>query len=128
MRPGPKTSYQPEYAALARNYCLMGATVADLARFFDVSERGIYRWQRQFPEFAAAITEGGQHANAKVTGRLYDKCLEGDTTAIIWWTKNRMGWRDRVDTVAKIGLSPIDELLAQVEGTTFQPMGAPKSA
>ena len=118
-----QTDYRAEYAELARNYCLLGATDADLATFFDVSERTIYRWKKNQPEFAAAIVEGSRHANAKVTGRLYDRCLDGEVTAIIWWTKNRMGWRDRADVVAKVGISPVDELLTEIEGSTFKPAG-----
>lgn len=118
-----QTDYRPEYAQLARNYCLLGATDADLAEFFDVSQRTIIRWKKKNPEFAAAITEGSRHANAKVTGRLYDRCMDGEVTAIIWWQKNRMGWRDRADVVAKVGISPIDELLTEIEGSTFKPGG-----
>lgn len=94
---GRPVDYKPEYADLARNYCLLGATLDTLGEFFDVSKRTIIRWKQRFPEFQAAIDEGSRHANAKVTGRLYDKCMDGDTTAIIWWQKNRMGWRDKVD-------------------------------
>ena len=116
-----KTDFRPEFVELARNYALLGATDEELARFFDVTDRTVRAWKKKYPEFAEALREGGAHANAKVTGRLYENCLAGDTTAIIWWQKNRMGWRDRVDTIAKIGLSPVDELLSDLEGTTFKP-------
>lgn len=116
-----QTDYKPEYAELARNYCLLGALDADLAEFFGVSTRTIIRWKKKQPEFAAAIREGSTHANAKVTGRLYDRCMDGEVTAIIWWQKNRMGWRDRSDVVAKVGVSPVDELLSEIEGSTFKP-------
>tara|TARA_R100001377_G_scaffold896_3_gene769 strand:- start:1299 stop:1724 length:426 start_codon:yes stop_codon:yes gene_type:complete len=33
-------------------------------------------------------------ANSKVAGTLYSKALAGDTTAAIWWTKTRMGWKE----------------------------------
>jgi hypothetical protein len=50
--------------------------------------------------------------------------MDGDSTMLIFWLKNRLGWRDRLDTVARVGISPVDELLSELEGTTFKPRGA----
>lgn len=33
-------------------------------------------------------------ANIKVGGALFQKCMKGDTTAIIWWEKTRCGMKD----------------------------------
>lgn len=30
-------------------------------------------------------------ANAKVSGSLYNKCMSGDTSSLIWWEKTRQG-------------------------------------
>jgi hypothetical protein len=115
--------YKPEYAELARNYCMLGVLEGELGPLFGTSDRTIRTWKKKFPEFAKAIEEGSVHSNARVIGALYKNCLDGKETSIIWWTKNKMGWRDRIDTVAKIGISPIDDLLNEVEGTTFKPKG-----
>ena len=37
-------------------------------------------------------------ANAAVGGMLYDKAMNGDTTAMIWWTKARNRWSERTET------------------------------
>jgi hypothetical protein len=95
---GAPSLYRPEYAELARNYCLLGATEAELGPLLGVTDRTIRTWKGAHPEFAEAIAEGATHANAKVIGRLYQNCMAGDTTSIIWWTKNKMGWRDKQDT------------------------------
>lgn len=118
---GRPTDYAPEYTELARNYALLGAKREEIAEFLGVTRRTLSNWCKRYPEMEQAIQEGLVHANARVIGAHYRKCLEGDMTAIIFWEKNRMGWRDRIDTVAKIGVSPIDELLSDVEGTTFKP-------
>jgi hypothetical protein len=34
-------------------------------------------------------------ANAKIGGTLFNKAINGDTTAAIWWSKARMGWKER---------------------------------
>ena len=54
---GRPTLYRPDYCELARNYCLLGATNADLAGFFDVTSRTIDNWIAAHPEFAAAVRE-----------------------------------------------------------------------
>lgn len=123
MPSGRPTDYKPEFAELARNYCLLGATEAELGPLLGVTDRSVRNWKKKFPEFAAAIAEGSIHANARVIGAHYAKCLAGDMTAIIFWEKNKMGWRDRVDTVARIGISEVDSLLSEIEGTTFRPKG-----
>lgn len=118
---GRPSDYRAAYAELARNYCLLGATEAELGAFFGVSDRTIRTWKKTYPKFAQAIEEGTVHPNARVIGSLYKQCIAGNVTAIIWWTKNKMGWRDRTDVVAKVGISPVDELLSDIEGTSFKP-------
>ena len=45
--------------------------------------------------FAEELKTSMATVNARVGRRLLEKCMSGDTTAIIWWMKNRMGWTDR---------------------------------
>lgn len=119
------TDYLPEYAELARNYCLLGATDIDLAGFFGVTERTLTTWKKRFPDFAAALQSGKTPADARVARSLYDRAISGDVTACIFWLKNRQkhAWRDRheIDHSGKVAVDPIQLLLSQVEGTTLQP-------
>lgn len=121
---GRPTKYKAEYADLARKFCLLGATNAELAQFFDVAESSIKKWMAEIDEFSAAIKEGREVADAKVGQRLYERALgyshaedkifnangaplivpttkhyPPDTTAAIFWLKNRQPerWRDRQD-------------------------------
>ncbi|PTB28854.1 hypothetical protein C9I56_11225 [Paraburkholderia caribensis] len=123
MPRGRPTDYRTEFDELARNYSLLGATEKELGPLLGVTDRTIKTWKKQHESFAAAIAEGAVHANARVIGAHYKKCLEGDMTAIIFWEKNKMGWRDRNDVVARVGISPVDELLTEIEGSTFKPKG-----
>jgi predicted transcriptional regulator len=118
---GHPTDYSPEFAPLARAYALRGATREEIAKALGVTRRTLLNWCKAHPALKNAIEEGAFHADAKIMGKAYDKAMEGDSTLIIWWMKNRMGWRDRVDTIARVGISPVDELLADLEGTTFKP-------
>jgi hypothetical protein len=121
---GQPTLYRAEYVELARNYALLGATLEDIGPLLGVTGRTVKKWKVAHPEFAAAIEEGNKHADAKVIGKAFQRCMDGDSTMLIFWLKNRLGWRDRLDTVARVGISPVDELLSELEGTTFKPRGA----
>ena len=53
--------------------------------------------------------EGRAVANAKIGKRLFEKAMDGDTTALIFWCKTRMGWREtqKVDLTSSDGsMSP----------------------
>lgn len=118
------TDYKPEYCQEAEKLCENGATDAELAEFFEVSDRTIYRWKAQFPEFCQALKSGKAHADERVERSLYHKAVgytfdsvkifqhQGaiieapykehvppDTTAAIFWLKNRRAgdWRDKTE-------------------------------
>lgn len=60
---------------LARRVCLLGATNADLAMFFGVSVKTIEGWMDTKPDFAKAVREGKQFADAKVAESLYHRSI-----------------------------------------------------
>ena len=118
------TKYQEAYAEQARKLCLLGYTEAELADFIDVSESTINTWKLDYPKFSESIKKGKAVADAEVSDRLYkramgfvapdidirvienrivetplEKYYPPDTTAAIFWLKNRQKdkWRDKVD-------------------------------
>lgn len=120
-----KTPYRDEYREQAKNYCLLGATDANLADFFGVTQRTIINWRKNQPGFAEACEQGKARADALVARALYNNAVGGDTTACIFWLKNRQkhAWRDRheIDHSGKVAVDPIQLLLSQVEGTPLKP-------
>jgi len=44
--------------------------------------------------FRMELDTGGIRANAKIGSMLFNKAMAGDTTAAIWWSKARMGWKE----------------------------------
>ena len=120
------TDYKEEYNDLAFKYCLMGATDVRLAEFFDVTEKTINNWKIDYPEFFQSIKRGKHEADAEVVNSLYGRAkgyevtevrdevsdqgvkkvttkkhIAGDTTAMIFWLKNRQPkqWRDKQEQV-----------------------------
>ncbi len=109
------TSYKPEYAKQAEVACRLGATDRDLSELFGVSTVTINAWKSQFPEFLNSLKLDKQAADERVERSLYQRALgysheeddirvvngeivitptikhyPPDTTACIFWLKNRM--------------------------------------
>ena len=99
MPAGRPTKYKAEFAALAETYCLMGATDEELAGFLKIDVSTLTRWKKAHPEFCTSISNGKEDADARIAASLYGKAMDGDTTACIFWLKNRrkQHWRDRQD-------------------------------
>ena len=121
---GRPTKYIEEYAEQARKLCKLGATDPDLAEFFKVHLSTIWEWSTRHQAFSDAVKIGKDQANDCVDRSLYMKargyfldtekvfCSQGavtrvdtreyyppDSTAIIWWQRNRRPdlWRERQD-------------------------------
>lgn len=111
---GRPTLYKAEYAEWAVKLCRLGATDADIARAFEVSETTINAWKHEFVEFSEALKKGKAFADAEVADKLFQRAtgyshpaikffmFQGtviredytehyppDTTAAIFWLKNR---------------------------------------
>jgi len=77
---------------------------------------GVKTLERCFPQ---EIDRGRAATDALVATMLMEKIKEGNVTAIIWFTKNRWGWADHVETHRtgvdlKIEISP-EDLARQLE-------------
>jgi len=100
---GRPTSYKAEYCTLARNLTLLGKTDEEVAEHLKINAVTVHRWKKKYPEFCNALKEGKEPADGAVVKTLYQKALGGDTTAMIFWLKNRQrrNWRDRTDIKEK---------------------------
>lgn len=119
--------YQDVFAEQAEKLCSIGATDQEIADFFDIDVRTVYRWKHDHDEFCQALKAGKQIADERVERSLYQRAIgyeqdevkifmpggasepvyapfrakiAPDTTAAIFWLKNRRSgeWRDKVET------------------------------
>ena len=122
---GRPTKFRREMIVQATKLCEFGATDIELADFFGVDVRTIYRWQASEPDFCQALKAGKAAADERVERALFHKAtgysfdavkifqhdgapvevpyreqVAPDTTACIFWLKNRRPdlWRDKVQT------------------------------
>lgn len=121
MAGGRPTDYKPEYAIQAEKLCKLAATDIEIADFFEVDVRTIYRWKEAHEEFCQALKTGKDLADERVERSLFSratgyehgevdirvvngeivktpirKYYPPDTTAGIFWLKNRRKdqWRE----------------------------------
>jgi len=133
--PGRPSLYKPEYADIAHNYCLLGATNDELADFFEVSARTLDDWLKVYPDFAQAVRNGRDAADASIARRLYQRAmgydydtqkifvyrgeavkvdhtvhLPPDVGACIFWLRNRRRrqWMERARPEPESGLTLAD--------------------
>jgi hypothetical protein len=121
MPGGRPTVYDPEFAEIASNACMLGATNETLAERFEVSRRTIDNWIASRPDFSNAVKKGRHVADEAVAAALFARatgverkvtrvfCHKGqpvtasyteelppDVRACIFWLRNRrpQHWRE----------------------------------
>lgn len=72
---GRPTEYRKEFAGQAEKLCLLGATDYELADFFGVSTRTIYRWKNTNDEFCQAVKVGKEKSDERVERALFNRAV-----------------------------------------------------
>jgi hypothetical protein len=128
------TEYKEAYAEGAKKLAKLGATDAEVADFYGVDVRTIYRWKNTHSEFCQALKAGKDEADNRVERALFHRAvgyeqeavkifmpagaetpvyapyvekIAPDTTAAIFWLKNRRpdDWRDKRDVEHSGGIT-----------------------
>ncbi len=75
----------------------LGLTDSEIAIILGISERALNYWKKNGPDFLQSLKRGKLKADFQIAKSLYEKAKAGDTTAMIFWLKNRQPdrWRDR---------------------------------
>lgn len=123
MAAGRPSKFKTEFITQAEKLCLLGATDQEIADFFEVEVRTLYRWKADNEEFCQALKAGKESADDRVERSLYQRAIgyeqdevkifmpggasepvyapfrakvAPDVTAAIFWLKNRRSqqWRD----------------------------------
>lgn len=82
-----------EVADWARN----GATDKEIAARLDISTDRMCLYKKEFPEFLECLKKTREAVDGEVENALLQAALNGNTTAQIFWLKNRRPklWRDK---------------------------------
>ena len=77
-----------------------GCTDDEIAQKIGCTTRTLYAWKAKYPEIAQALKNGKEVVDYVVENALLRNALAGDTTAQIFWLKNRRphAWRDKPES------------------------------
>lgn len=139
---GRPPSYKPEFVTQAQKLCSLGATDQEVADFFEVEVRTIYRWKIDHEDFCHALKAGKDEADDRVERSLYQRAIgyeqdevkifmpggadspvyapfrakvPPDVTAAIFWLKNRRreDWRDKQEVEHSVSDKLADVIAAR---------------
>jgi hypothetical protein len=144
------SKFKSEYTGQAEKLAKLGATDIEVADFFEVDVRTLYRWKGEHEAFCQALKVGKAEADDRVERSLFArangyehdevdirvvggeivqtgirKYYPPDTTAAIFWLKNRKPeqWREmKAVELTGAGGGPVH--FAKVERTIVDPKGA----
>ncbi len=138
---GRPTGFREQFVEQAQALCKLGATDMELAEFFKVDVRTIYRWKHAHEDFCQAVTCGKEACDDRVERSLYNRAVGYDHAAVkifmpsgaeqpvyapytehvppdpgaaLNWLKNRRGdvWRDS-KTVDLVNAEQLIEVLRE---------------
>lgn len=74
-----------------------GSTLSEIAENIGVTERTLYSWRANKPEFFQALKKAQNIADKLVEESLFRNAISGNVVAQIFWLKNRQPdlWRDK---------------------------------
>jgi hypothetical protein len=97
-----KTTYKDweaeEKILLLQGWARNGLTNEQIASNMDIVVSTLWEWRKKSPKISNALKIGKDEADIQVENALYKAALEGNTTAMIFWLKNRRSkeWRDKL--------------------------------
>lgn len=109
---------EPENLILLEGWARDGLTDEQIAKKIGINVGTLYDWIKKYPEISKSLKKGKEVVDFQVENALLSSALEGNTTAQIFWLKNRRPdkWRDKQkeDTNAE-ALERLDNILLEIK-------------
>ena len=105
----------PEGLLKIEGWARGGLTDKQIAHNIGISQATLYEWKKQFPELSDTLKKSKDVVDRMVENALFKNAIEGNTTAQIFWLKNRKPdkWREKP---AYEDTSELDKLDAILKG------------
>lgn len=110
---------EPESLILLEGWARDGLTDEEIAKNMGITAKTLYEWKNKYGEICEALKKGKEFADYQIENALYDSALNGNTTAQIFWLKNRRPdkWRDKPisDKNTEKVIEKLDEVLGGIK-------------
>lgn len=107
-----------ENLLLLEGWARDGLTDEQIAKNIGITLSTFYEWKKKYSDISESLKKGKEIVDYEVENALLSSALEGNTTAQIFWLKNRRPdkWRDKqkeeTDTTA---LNKLDNILKEIK-------------
>ena len=88
MRTKPPHKPDDESKKIVEQMAAVGIPQESIAKVIGIDPKTLRKY------YEGEISTATIKANAKIGGTLFNKAINGDTTAAIFWAKTRMGWKE----------------------------------
>ena len=116
----------PEGLLLLEGWARDGLIDEQIAENMGIVPSTLYRWKNEHEEISEALKKGKEIIDYEVENALLQKALGGDTTAQIFWLKNRKPdkWRDKIETKLfdEVDDDPLTKSIEKVIGDGGRPV------
>jgi hypothetical protein len=108
-----KPSHKPtdETKKLVRQWTGLGFQQERVARKLDIDPKTLRKHYRD------ELDLGADEANAIMGAALFNKAKNGDTAALIFWAKTRMGWKEKSEIEHSGNVSMIERIIVDTPDT-----------
>ena len=98
---------------LLQGWARDGLTDEQIAHNMGISTTTLYEWKKKYSEIADTLKKTKEVVDRQVENALFKKAIEGDTTAMIFWLKNRRpnDWRDKRETALSGAVQTVPDKL-----------------
>lgn len=106
---------------LVEGWARDGLTDEQIAEKLNISKDTFYKYKKNHTDFSDSLKKGKEVVDYQVENALLRNALEGNTTAQIFWLKNRKPkqWKDKIDfenEANKETIKKLDEVLNSLGG------------
>ena len=106
---------EPDGLTLLEGWARDGLTDEQIAQNCGITASTLYDWKKRFPDISKALKKGKEVVDYQVENALLQSALDGNTTAQIFWLKNRRPdkWREKPAEPTGPGDAPVEDGLSR---------------
>ncbi len=108
-KPGrPRFKIDKEVLRKVEGYASRGMNQDQIASALGINRDTLYKYKKLNSDFTDAIKAGQAKGVAEITNALFNQGKDGNTSAAIFYLKNRAGWSDKQDVSLDASITVID--------------------